>query len=259
MDVDHLIESVKCSRLEEGFEAPVCRHSFLLGLLHSRVRVRSSNPKMAAGRGIPPEHQTLGVVFSQVDMKVERQGIGQVVIVQGDAVTAHQVRHRIPHQLERPNRVKSGGVIGLLSPAAPPLAVVCRNVTQAGAAHHLIVHFDEHIRILGVDLASQPVGRFDVLLTSRRNAVAMLGIPALPVVHRTVKHEESGAIPRQGFEARLSLFNVLRRRAAQRLSERGCHLGSCGPGFANNRRGRTSRREEYGGTGSARTPGGARQ
>src|SRR5208337_5071589 len=46
MDVDHLIESVKCSRLEEGLEAPVCRHSFLLGPLHSRVRVRSSDPKM---------------------------------------------------------------------------------------------------------------------------------------------------------------------------------------------------------------------
>src|SRR5208282_5866059 len=65
--VHHFIEPVKSTRLEEGRESPVSRHGLLLSLAGCRVGVGSSDPQMPARGGVPPEHQALAVVLSQVD------------------------------------------------------------------------------------------------------------------------------------------------------------------------------------------------
>ena len=207
MYVYRLFESIKSSRLKEGFESRYVAIASLWAFCTGRVRVCSSKPQMAAGGSIPPERQTLGIIFSHVAVKVEGQRIGQVVIVQGNAVPADQVLHRLPHSSKAQSSSNPGASLPFPWETAA-MAVVRRNVMEAAAAHHLIMHLDENIRIPGMDQTGQPVGGGDVLFTSRRKAVTMAGVPTFPVVICAVKHKERGAIARQNFEPRSSFFEV---------------------------------------------------
>ena len=64
MDMGHFIQAIEVARLKEGIEPSIGGHRFVLGLPGGGILVCSSDAKVAAGGGIPPKHQGIGIVLS---------------------------------------------------------------------------------------------------------------------------------------------------------------------------------------------------
>jgi len=78
------LKAVKLALRIEAFKFLVSSHSDFLGFPDGGVGIFAADSQVTAGAGIPPEDQGVRVVRIQADMKIDRDAIGQVVVVQAD-------------------------------------------------------------------------------------------------------------------------------------------------------------------------------
>ncbi len=215
VDVNRLLQSIKGSRFEQGFESSVRSHGLPMGLSNCHILVRSSNPKMPAGGGVPPENEGILIIRAQVDVDIKRKAVSKVVVVKSDGSAAQEVLHGHPHELKRPHGIETQRLRKSLVLGDRSMSIVSRRVTNGSASNDRVVHFNQNVWIFCVNHAGQAGQTLHVLLPSRRYVVAVLRVPALAVLHGAVKHEIRSAITRQRLKPLRCLIDVLLRGPAK--------------------------------------------
>ena len=101
----------------------------------------------------------------EVHVRVDRHVAAHVAVVQGQSAALLDVVHRVPHQLEAP--------VVVVAARQSVLVVDRRQPPRVAAAEH-VVHFDQHVGILGVDSLGQIEIRADVVLLAIRHGMAVV-------------------------------------------------------------------------------------
>ena len=138
-------------------------------------------------------------------MRVDRHVAAHVAVVEGQSAALLDVVHRAPHQLEAPIVVVTAG--------QAVLVVDRREPPRVAAADH-VVHFDQHLGILGVDSPGQIEIRADVVFLAIGHRMAVVGVVAAAVPPIAVEHQEDDAVGAVGQEPLLGRGQVLLRAEA---------------------------------------------
>ena len=196
MDVGmgHFIDAVEASCFEERCQAEVGGHGLLMGFTNREVVRGATNSEMAAGGSIPPEDQSVLVVRTQVDVDIQRNAVGKVVVVKSDGFALEEIFLGRPHEFESPHRIKTESLSERLALWSSSVPVINRDGPALVWAHHRIVHLDEQFGEFGVNDARESQSRLSMFFAARGNRVAVVQVPALAVIRGAVKHQVGGAI-----------------------------------------------------------------
>ena len=154
VQVDFLVDAVEIAAFVEAVAGAIPLHRLLLGRDDLRIGVLAADAQVPAGRGIPPQHQAMGVVARKVHVRVDRHVAAHVAVVQGQSAALLDVVQRAPHQLEAP--------IVVVAARQAVLVIDRRQPPRVAAAEH-VVHFDQHFGILGVNSLGKIEVRADVV------------------------------------------------------------------------------------------------
>ncbi|OPZ99498.1 MAG: hypothetical protein BWY71_00969 [Planctomycetes bacterium ADurb.Bin412] len=183
--MDRFIQAVKFTLGKERFQPQIGLHRVLVSLPGFGVFMLAAESQVPAGTGIPPESQGLIVVRPQIDMQIDRNMIGQIDIIQGAPPAVQHVLFGIDHLFITPQDIEG-----------TRLAVqkIGRAIPGNTRPDDGVMQFDLDLRILFVHQLAQTQRGIQVILTSRRQRMAVAWIPAFPGKPVAVEHNKICAV-----------------------------------------------------------------
>ena len=148
-------------------------------------------------------------------MDIQRDAVGEVVIVKGDGFALEEILLGHPHKFKSPDGIKAESLSERLGSRSAGVAVVDRDGATDVSAHHGIVHFDEELGKFGVNYARETKSGLNMFFAACGNCVAMVEVPALGVIFGAVEHEKGGAVACKCQEAAGGFVDVLAGSSAK--------------------------------------------